>query len=204
MIENAYKTVTETVLLHLHSANMTIHELVLCKSLHSSNGPHFQQLNSLWTCLEAVKDWFEVFLSVSPILYIGFPMSVYAQLAHCLVTLSRLSTFEHPEWNLGLARQTCDMSIIADQVVKIFAQVKSIAGLDIGSFESNDMFTGVSRRIQTIKNWWDGKIFAESVVPDAAANATLTESSFDFSDDAWLRDMLTGGLGDYRQYMQEQ
>ena len=192
---------TEMLLLHQYSAELTVHEIALSKAPIFSSGPDFQRFESLWACLQAAKNWFDLFLKFPPILYIGFSMLTYTELAHCFVAVCRISTFDHPEWDLKLVRDSIDLSAILHQVVTNFVAVKATARLDPDSREDNDVFSATSRRIKAIRDWWDAKITAESV-DSGHLNLEETIGDMDLSDDIWLRDML--GLGDYQfdPYMQ--
>jgi hypothetical protein len=192
----------EILLLHFYSTELSVHEVVLSKTLVLSNGPNFHRLESLYTCLQATKSWFDIFATFSPALCVGFSMSIFAQLAHCLVALYRLSTLEDPDWDRSLVRETLNFSYVLDQVVKKVAQVKIVVGLDHGSPEDNDVFSETARRISSIKAWWDAKLVEDSSERNnPIVDERLGEAPAVFSDDEWLTDML--GLRDYQfdQYM---
>lgn len=202
-------------ILTLYGLNLevSINEAALSKNLDLAA---FDRLEFLWAALQAVKRWFDLFLCVSPANYVGVSMNVFAQFAHCLVALSRLSSFEHPHWDVKLARETCSFSTILDQVIDRFANVKAAANLDGGIRDDVDIFSSNARRITAIKTWWNAKLATEqanSTEPVATAAADpgddtavtdpmLTGPPIDFSDDSWLRDIMS--LDDYQfnQYLQ--
>ena len=189
----------ELLMLHGYNIELSIHEVALSKGLN----PGFQRLSSLWAALQAVKGWFELFFQIPPASYIAITFSTFSQFIHCVVTLSRLSTFEHPEWDLKLARETCNLSLVLDELIHRFGQVKAEANLDPGSKEDNDVFSINARRMSAIKQWWDTKLAAEQPASAddqlddiTATDPMLSGPTIDFSDDGWLRDILA--LDDYQ------
>ena len=169
----------------------------MAKGDHDSNNPDFQRLESLYACLYAIKNWFDLFLTFTPASYVGVSMSEFTQLAHCIIALYRLSTFEWPEWDHEVVRNFANLSNILGQVLNNFAAVKVAAELDKDGWDNKDLFTVTSRALNHIKSWWDSKLSVESITPDTAGiDATMTEAPVDFLDDAWLQDLL--GTGSYR------
>lgn len=194
---------TETLLLHIYNTELIVHEVAFSKGDHEFNCPDFQRLECLYACLHAIKNWFDVFLKLPPATYIGISMSEYTQLAHCMIALYRLSTFECPDWDRSLVRDYANLSMILDQVVTNFSGVKAAVGLDKEGPDDRDLFTLTSRTLSHIKTWWDSKASADLVGQDTAIlDATMSEMPIDFSDDAWLQDIL--GTGPYRFEPSEQ
>jgi len=188
---------TEILLLRLYSTELVIHEVALCKVDINSNATDFQRLDCLYTCLHAVKNWFDIFLSIPPARYVGVSMAEFTQMAHCMIALYRLSTFEWPDWDRGLVRNYASLSMILDQLVANFAQVKATVDLDKGIVDNIDVFSITSRTLNHIKTWWDPKVAGESLRSDAPAmDETMGEASMDLLDDAWLQDVF--GTGPYR------
>ena len=72
----------------------------------------------------------DLFLAFSPALYINMSFAPFAQLAHCVVILYRLSTFEYLGWDLTLVCETLSFSLVIDKVVTTMARVIAAAGLD--------------------------------------------------------------------------
>lgn len=148
--------------------------------------------------------WFELFLTLSPMTFLGLPMSVNSQLAHCLVALSRLSSFNHPEWDLKLVRQTVNFSDIIEKVADKFTQSKIALNLNPTNQEEPHSFFEAIRRLHSIKDWWKAKLAAEesSGQEKAAVDQMFAGVPMDFSDDAWLRDMLSLDNFQFDQFIQ--
>ena len=115
-------------------------------------------------------------------------------MAFCILGLYRLTTLDDPAWDRGLVRDTADLSLILGQIIEKCAQVKAVVGLDPGTSEDKDLFSGNARTIKAIKTWWDAKVAAELNDNNIGLNETLGEMSMDIFDDVWLRDMFGQGI----------
>lgn len=122
-------------------------------------------------------------------------MSIFTQLAHCIITLYRLSTFELPGWDQGLARETVDLSVMVGKVITQLRQVKEAARLDVGVLDNLDVYNVTAARLQIIKEWWDVKMAAEAV-PVTLNDEGKEEMYTELLDDAWLKDILGMGMED--------
>ena len=188
---------SEVLQLQIYSTELVIHEVALSKGDHFGPGPDLQRLDCLFSCLNAIRHWFEIFLTLPIAEYFGVSMAVCIQLAHCMIALYRLSTFECQEWDRSQVRNFANLSEILDRLISNFAQVKTTLELDQGILEDKDIFYVTSRTLSHIKTWWDSKITAEPVGPDSInLDESMGEVPMDFFDDAWLQDVL--GIGPYR------
>lgn len=194
----------ETLLLHLHSTTLSIHEIALSRShIFPNNISDSLRLDSLYTCLHATKCWFGLFLAIPPAQYIGFPMVILTQMAHCIIALYRLSTFSDActGWDIGLVRETLDFSATLGRLVDKVSRVRSEAGMVDDGTEENDVWCSTERRLGGIKSWWDGKALAgERRVGPVGAGSGSEEAAGQmlaggFWDESWL-DIL--GLRDYQ------
>ncbi|KAL6232026.1 hypothetical protein BDW75DRAFT_243386 [Aspergillus navahoensis] len=141
------------LLLHHHYATLTLHESALTSSPASSIMLDFQQLEHHYACLEAAKSWFELFLSIPPVEYIGFPFSIFAQMAHNLVILYQLSTFEDPSWDVATVRKTIDVLAILDTVIRNMTEVAATAGLE--GEPNSDVFSVVAKMYKSVQVGWE-------------------------------------------------
>ena len=188
----------DILLLYIYSTEFKVHEGALSKASFDISDRGNQRLDSLYTCLHATKNWFDIFLSLSPASYVGFTMPIFTQMAFCILALFRLSTFDDPVWDRGLVRETADLSLILGQIVEKNSQVKAMAKLDPDTSEDKDLFSGNARTIKAIKTWWDAKVAAELNDNNMGLNETLGEMNMEFFDDVWLRDIFgQGGDGQF-------
>ena len=119
-------------------------------------------------------------------------------MAHCIIALYRLSTFEWRDWDHSLVRDCANLSKILEQLIANFAQVKADVGLDKGILDNKDIFSISSITLNNIKVWWESKSAAETTRLDntLAMDDMMADVPMDFLDDAWLQDVL--GTGPYR------
>ena len=193
-----------TLLLTLYDTELIIHEVGLSKFAVISSGPNFQKLESLHACLISIKNWFELFLSISPALYIGFAQKTFTQLAHCTIAMYRLTVLEDPEWDRTVVQQTFNFPLTLGHLVEKFAVVKLAAKLDCDTAEDNDIYSGFSRRIATLKVLLESRAAAESANANLVMNGTdepMLDAAgnpipnLNFQDEAWLNDLLN--IGEY-------
>ena len=136
----------EVLLAHLYSTELTINGIALTQVPILTNHSNFQQLECLYACVESIKSWFEVFFSIPPAAYIGFPLSMFSQRVHCLVTLYSLSTLDDPVWDKNGVWKTADLLLILDQVINNMEQVATPAELDNIDSSDRDMFSRTAKR----------------------------------------------------------
>lgn len=192
----------EALLMQIYTAELSIHEIALSSALPTTSAPNFGRSEAFFACLRATKNWYDVFLAMPPIMWTGFAMPIFCQLAHCSITLYRLSTLEAVDWDKSIARQTLDYSVMMGDAIKRMKQVKEAAGLDVGILEDLDVYSLSARRFQAIKDWWDAKVAMEEIPPTIAEEAK-DNSSIEFLDNAWLRDIMGMGWEEYQvDYMQ--
>ena len=149
---------TETLLLELYNTDMCVHEIGFSLAPNLFTGHPHQRFECLFACLQAVKSWIDVFLSIPPAQYVGFSVCMYAKLSRGLIDAWRLSTYDYPEWDRTLVRETLDVSLTLEQIENGFAQVKAAVGLDRGSSHDTDFFSLMASRTRAIKVSWDAMI----------------------------------------------
>ncbi|KAL2810528.1 hypothetical protein BJX63DRAFT_434175 [Aspergillus granulosus] len=184
------------LLLYHHYTSLTLNEAALTNAPVNSRNLNFQQLEHLYGCLEATKSWFELFLTIPPVEYIGFPFSIFAQMVHNLVILYQLSTFEDPSWDITTVRQTTDVLSTLGTVIQNMSQVAILAGLD-GEPDS-DIFSRVAKMYRSIQMGWEVKLGPDLLaLPSAHSSQGFPEPletmpiNFPLmSDNDWLSDML--------------
>ena len=187
----------EVVLAHLYSTELTVNEIALSQVPIITNDSNFEQLNRLYACVESIKSWFEVFFSIPPTDYIGFPFSIFSQLVHCLVTLYRLSTLRDPAWDKNGVREAADLLLILDQVINNMEQGATLAGLDNNDSTEGDVFSRTAKKFRSIRPEWEAKLGSADLIvptipPPRNANETSLPEAFpvDFADNDWMMEFL--------------
>lgn len=171
--------------MEFYNTELRIHEIALSQAPDIFSGQDNRRLECLYACLNAAKSWIDVFLSIPPVQYVDFSTSTYVNLIHCFVSIYRLMTFEHPEWDRGLVREHLDASSFAEQTERNFSQVKEDASLDLDGSEDMDIFSIMAAKARVIKMWM------ESVtVPIISSGDGMGDFPVGFLEDDWLRDVL--------------
>ncbi|KAL9016820.1 MAG: hypothetical protein Q9185_005864 [Variospora sp. 1 TL-2023] len=145
----------KTLLLQLHITDLAIHEIGFSQGQDLFTGQSNHRFECLCACLQAIKDWVDVFLSIPPAQYVGFSACIYAMMGRCLIDLWRLSTCEHPEWDHSLVRESLDVWSVFEQTERNFSRVKEAAGLDLGGSQDCDFFTIMASRLRSMKVSWN-------------------------------------------------
>jgi hypothetical protein len=176
--------------MELYTTELSIYEIGFSQAPDAFNGEPNRRVECLWLCLNATKSWSDVFLSITPPEYVGFSALIYCAMPRCFVTMHRLATFEHAEWDQAILREHQDVSYFLEQSVKNFASVKEAAGLDIGGSEDVDSFTSMAARIRVIKMSWDSANAPAMTSVGMPYNDGLYDFPMEFSDEDWLKDLL--------------
>ncbi|MCJ1378824.1 hypothetical protein MMC17_001923 [Xylographa soralifera] len=175
----------KSLLLELYNTELCIHEIGFSHAPDLFTGQSNQRFECLFACLQALKSWINVFLSIPPAQYVGFSASIYAQLTRGLIDVWRLSTCEYPEWDRGLVRENLDVSMILGQIEKNFAQVKEAAGLDVGCLQGSDFFSIMASKTRSIRVSWDAITAPSTDLFDISSLDELGGFSTEFLD-IWI------------------
>lgn len=187
----------EVVLAHLYSTELAVNEITLSEVPIATNHSDFKHLKRLYACVESIKSWFDVFFTIPPIDYIGFPFSIFSQLLHCLVTLYRLSTLQDPAWDKNGVQETIDLLLTLDQVINNMEQVATVAGLDNSNSTEGDVFSRIARELRSIRLEWEAMLrLHDLIIPTSPTLQNVTETPFsealpvDLADSDWMMDFL--------------
>ncbi|KFY32522.1 hypothetical protein V493_00112 [Pseudogymnoascus sp. VKM F-4281 (FW-2241)] len=166
-----------SVQLNIHHTVLTLHEHCLgtCSAKAAPPDPSktLQLAKSLCTCLDATKSWFAIFVSadILPLSsYAEMPMSFMAQMAHFIIVLYRLSTFESPgvSWDRQLVRQEVDLGVMINVLTEKWGGAPAAAGLDT-SGPVHNIWTLTNRMLGKVATWWEIKVVAPAAAAEAAA-----------------------------------
>ena len=169
------------------------------------NVPGFERLECLWRCLHAVKSWLDVFYTVSPAAYVGFPFFYWFQLVRCVVILKHLSTFEDPAWHCQAVHNTVDML----RLLEWMAEKAELASKEAGEQSDGDLFQQVSKMLRLSQAWVnakrkaaaqaaegpssnhsDGPTLATADDDMADSNQTFWMNAFEAGDQSWFEGFL--------------
>lgn len=157
-----YSFALEIVLLHHYNTSLSLYESALPKGAISSIvNVTYEHLDYLYGCLDATKSWFDVFLSIPPGEYIGFPFAVFAQMVQNLATLFQLSTLESPLWDTTNVRRTADILQILDTIVSNMSLVATLNCLDGGP--GADIFSTIAQTYHAVRVGWETRLFTNPI-----------------------------------------
>ena len=159
------------------------------------NVASFERLDCLWRCLHAVKSWLDVFFTISPTAYVGFPFFYWFQLVRCIIILKHLSTFNDPAWDPQVVKNTVDIQ----QVLEWMAEKAELASKESGEQSDDNLFQQVSIMLRKSQEW----INARQKRPEGATsnngdvsftrNDDMTDlnqmpwmDAFESRDDSWF------------------
>ena len=189
--------------MHHNNVEMSVCELGLATStfLASGNNHDFYQLETLHTCLRAAQAFFEIFLSQPVYVARSLSFFTYIQIAHTLVVMHKLSTFESKDWDLGYVRETVDFGRILDQLISWFNKALTAEGLEQNNPDVENIFSKTARKLSRIRAWHDQKMASSSLTAGASSteldvDVAMNGTSVDVFDEAWLEQML--GPWDYQ------
>jgi hypothetical protein len=178
--------------MELYTTERSIYEVGLSQVPYIFRGQENRRIESLWACANATKSWIGVFLSITPAQYVGFSALTYSNMTHCFLSVYRLSTFEHPDWDRAFCIEHIDVSSFLKEGERNFAQVKEAAGLDVDS-EDVDSFSMMASRIQAIQKLWhatNASRATSTTEPFTGGRHEIYDFPMEFSDGDWLKDLL--------------
>jgi hypothetical protein len=208
---------TETIQLESFHTIILIHEHSLDACPSSTNS--IERIDSLWSCLSAAKSWFSLFFRIDTNPLFRYPqvsMPILNQLAHCMIVLFRLNTFESAgiHWDRTLVRQELDISDMVKLMASRWEEDAMIAALDEGHVD--DMFAlthdpehgpwaYIRKRLLMVAHFWETKLanivqaeerrikeIEDSSLTVAGLDQPQIEqmdfSNMDFLNDIWMGD----------------
>ncbi|PYI14319.1 hypothetical protein BO99DRAFT_345357 [Aspergillus violaceofuscus CBS 115571] len=129
------------------------------------------RLDHLCACLTAVRSFFDSLLTTPIRTFASFPIIQSILVAHCLVTLSRLTFADIPGWDTRLVRRTADVILIADQISDMLEQVVSLRRDE----HEKDPFHKLGVMVRRLRATWATRL-GESTTTTSSAEGGLLES----------------------------
>ncbi|KAM0435975.1 hypothetical protein ACHAPT_002867 [Fusarium lateritium] len=192
----------------LEAHSLATEVLVNSVGLFMQTIPMNQRIESMYSCLKAIRAWYDVFFSMPPEDLPGSPFSLYIQLSQVQVALYRLTTSEDPAWDKDLVRNTADLLVMLDQVIDLFTRLDTIYPLRAMMDEDSLFIKGV-KIIRNIRSSWEpilsrhlGNTPSSSSQVAAVNRARMTPNPvqtfmnlpdpnlLDFGDITWMSDVF--------------
>ncbi|KAK4155624.1 hypothetical protein C8A00DRAFT_41809 [Chaetomidium leptoderma] len=167
----------DTILSHIAYTELAIHEVAMAKPKAAFNGimSDMQQYEAMEACLSAVRDWFHRHFSIPSYVYVGMTFSNWWNMAHCCLTLYRLSTFDDPAWDRRAVKNRLDLLAILDQLKAGFEEVAAQRRLASGPTTGEDSFLKFSKMVRSMKtNWIPGLAAATTTDRNPGPSSTIT------------------------------
>ncbi|KAK7420106.1 hypothetical protein QQX98_002969 [Neonectria punicea] len=135
---------------HMLSTEVQVHSV----GLFMQAIPTRQRIESMYSCLEAVRSWYSIFLSIPLEEAPGSPFSVYVQLSQTQVALYRLTTSEDPAWDKDLVRNTADLLGLLDQTIELFMKLDRSYPMKTEPGDDT-LFVKGARIMRNIRSSWE-------------------------------------------------
>ncbi|RJE26156.1 hypothetical protein PHISCL_01506 [Aspergillus sclerotialis] len=150
---------------------ITINELILMRIHHVplSTNADPQTMNSLYTCLNAVKSWLDTILQFEGTDYATFPFFFWKQFRSVILTLIRLTSLKDPAWDTNIVRRTVNLPAALDQIGRKLGYLQNRDGEKAEG--QDNAFTKSVTLVNGLKNW------SRSVYNETGADAEIPSSS---------------------------
>ena len=187
--------------IHYHDAEIHLYEQSMHKSSVTNYGSYsIQQVDMLHSCLVACQLWFQIILTISSQNFVTLSMHDFGRMSHAISTLFKLSILEVPGWDQEHVRQTVDISVILEQLVRRLDSALEPTETHPTS-NSNDAFNQGARRLERFKDWFSSKFStldsglqnqSQGMFTASELDAFNTSGPLSFMDEPfWLE--ITGG-----------
>ncbi|KAM0562440.1 hypothetical protein ACHAPJ_002130 [Fusarium lateritium] len=169
--------------------------------------PVNQRIESMYSCLRAIRSWYDVFFGIPLEKVPGAPFAIYIHLSQIQIALYRLTTSEDPAWDKDLVRNTADLLSLLDQVVGFFTQIDSVYKMKANGGEETVFLMG-AKIMRNIRTSWEPTLSrhlgttsssaaaqgADQPIPTShPTQATMDMTSvsmMDFGDITWMSDVF--------------
>lgn len=162
-----------------------INELVLMRvqRVPISTDMDVQTMDSLFTCLGAVKSWIDTVLQFEAADYVGLPLFLWKQFRAIILILIRMASLEDAAWDVNLVRRTVDPPAVFDQIASNLKHLENMAGWK--SHAQENVFSKSIKQINVLKSWFlsvykndagavtDTRTSSSSIPPDPLPTTTV-------------------------------
>jgi hypothetical protein len=112
------------------------------------------RIEGMYSCLQVVKAWYDVFFSVPLIELAGLPFYFFAALGQTLSALYRLATSEDPGWDKRTVYKEADVLVILEQVIQRLMEIPSAYPMEPDG-EEGPYFEKIEKIMRSIKASWE-------------------------------------------------
>ncbi|KAL2175080.1 uncharacterized protein P884DRAFT_207299 [Thermothelomyces heterothallicus CBS 202.75] len=167
----------DTILCHIFYAELAIHDVAMNKPKAGLSGitSEMQRYEAIEGCISAIQGWFDRHFSIPSYVYIGMTFTYWWSMAHCLLTLSKISTLNEPGWNREAVRNRIDLLAVLDQLGIRFDEVSAQLQLETGPTVEEDPFSKFAKLVRTMKTNWAPEVAPAQRNPGPSAT-TMTDA----------------------------
>ena len=133
------------------------------------------RLDSLYLCLDKVKEAVDLLYAIPAAVYGSFPLTVIVQFSHTFMSLYGLSVMEYPGWDRAAVRNTADIMSLAEHVAMQYEQYVQDLGIENAGADQ-DVARNMARAMRRLKAGW-----ANVLPPFVSASATAPGFDQNFS-----------------------
>jgi hypothetical protein len=189
----------EFVLMSLRSIEVSLYKIGLSKSpsLAAFSNQDFSRLNYLYACVEAIKSFFDTFLTIPISRFHCIPLHTCMQLTWGMGILQLLTTFEHPDWDLAWVRETISFVGMLHRLAGRYEKAKEELGIDPHTPQGDDIFSQSTHKFRVLAETFENlaKLArdtprTEPQVPPTMTDFAISGDGMDLLDDTWMRDFM--------------
>jgi hypothetical protein len=115
-----------------------------------------QRLDGMWSCMEAVKVYIDLYMELPVEQYLVLPFRVFAQFAYAFVVIIRALCVDMDGWDANSLHGLIDFSAIIDEVSRRYEAV-SLVSVD-GLSCKNEAFSKLGGKLRWAKTFHDARI----------------------------------------------
>lgn len=174
----------------IYYTELSISGLMLCNKSFTN----FQELESLYQCLNIIKSALENFFKLPASEYFGMPFPFFTQLARNIVVLIKLSTKTDASWDSALVTGEIDILHVMDRLLNNINEAKTA----IGDMAKDGSLDKASKIFASVRSWCSSRLHRKEVEGVMSDSAVFCDGSIEndiqlehfLFDDAWFKDYL--------------
>lgn len=200
------------VRIQLVYTEIVVLENALSRTPYVPNEPDLRRYEILGKTASAIKIWFASFWPISRNYYSALSFASWCQLAHCLMSLYKLSVLDEPAWDRVALRRDLDVFDVSDRIIQDMADAGtarrlSTTGRGAGSRSNvaaeDDIFSTCTKLLTAMRNSWATEMgMAVRSEPNGTSYEPIATEFVDavtsgpmampmnLADDAWLTDIF--------------
>lgn len=131
-----------------------IHENGMYSSFWHGPATTNERIDVLWTLLQNIKAFFDMFSKISELTIYEIPYSGWGQSTYVLLIFSRLCMLECPGWDHQVAQDNIDFLSVTDGLMQKMEMSIQLGATHWTAGKPDPVCTRIMEKIRFIKNWW--------------------------------------------------